>query len=202
MIGSLNQAAFLLHLAVSKLYRYGTFRFSYLYKIDLNGFTFIFQNMCCKKSQKLALWNLLLSNHKVGQWHLGVVTLLALQRQDQGKLLLTFYRPLFMWMLSLFLVRICCIYAFSFSHLLGTSWQKLTMYKPLVKAPGDGPIVLVLAPTRELAVQIQQEATKFGASSKIKSTCIYGGVPKGPQVRDLQKGHLPLCLHEGNSFLC
>ncbi|KAG2379922.1 DEAD-box ATP-dependent RNA helicase [Vigna angularis] len=54
--------------------------------------------------------------------------------------------------------------------------------------PGDGPIVLVLAPTRELAVQIQQEATKFGASSRIKSTCIYGGVPKGPQVRDLQKG--------------
>lgn len=57
-----------------------------------------------------------------------------------------------------------------------------------ILAPGDGPIVLVLAPTRELAVQIQQEATKFGASSKIKSTCIYGGVPKGPQVRDLQKG--------------
>ncbi|XP_066316953.1 DEAD-box ATP-dependent RNA helicase 20-like isoform X2 [Miscanthus floridulus] len=56
-----------------------------------------------------------------------------------------------------------------------------------ILAPGDGPIVLVLAPTRELAVQIQQEATKFGASSKIKSTCIYGGVPKGPQVRDLQK---------------
>ncbi|EPS60528.1 hypothetical protein M569_14275 [Genlisea aurea] len=55
-------------------------------------------------------------------------------------------------------------------------------------APGDGPIVLVLAPTRELAVQIQQEATKFGASSKLKNTCIYGGVPKGPQVRDLQKG--------------
>ncbi|GAA0142798.1 RNA helicase [Lithospermum erythrorhizon] len=55
-------------------------------------------------------------------------------------------------------------------------------------APGDGPIVLVLAPTRELAVQIQQEASKFGASSRIKNTCIYGGVPKGPQVRDLQKG--------------
>ncbi|GFP89341.1 dead-box ATP-dependent RNA helicase 20 [Phtheirospermum japonicum] len=54
-------------------------------------------------------------------------------------------------------------------------------------AQGDGPIVLVLAPTRELAVQIQQEASKFGASSKIKNTCIYGGVPKGPQVRDLQK---------------
>jgi ATP-dependent RNA helicase DDX5/DBP2 len=57
---------------------------------------------------------------------------------------------------------------------------------------------LVLAPTRELAVQIQQEATKFGASSKIKSTCIYGGVPKGPQIRDLQKGLLSLTVCEGN----
>ncbi|GBG90510.1 hypothetical protein CBR_g50854 [Chara braunii] len=55
-------------------------------------------------------------------------------------------------------------------------------------APGDGPIVLVLAPTRELAVQIQQEANKFGTSSRIKSTCVYGGAPKGPQIRDLQKG--------------
>jgi ATP-dependent RNA helicase DDX5/DBP2 len=47
-------------------------------------------------------------------------------------------------------------------------------------------------------VQIQQEATKFGASSKIKSTCIYGGVPKGPQIRDLQKGLLSLTLCKGN----
>ncbi|KAF3958892.1 hypothetical protein CMV_016243 [Castanea mollissima] len=58
----------------------------------------------------------------------------------------------------------------------------------LCLTPGDGPIVLVLAPTCELAVQIQNECTKFGASSKIKNTCIYGGVLKGPQVRDLQKG--------------
>ncbi len=36
---------------------------------------------------------------------------------------------------------------------------------------GDGPIVLVLAPTRELAVQIQQECIKFGSSSRIKNTC-------------------------------
>ncbi|XP_076926536.1 DEAD-box ATP-dependent RNA helicase 20-like isoform X2 [Bidens hawaiensis] len=55
-------------------------------------------------------------------------------------------------------------------------------------AQGDGPIVLVLAPTRELAVQIQQEAGKFGAHSRIRSTCIYGGAPKGPQIRDLQGG--------------
>ncbi len=53
---------------------------------------------------------------------------------------------------------------------------------------GDGPIALVLAPTRELAVQIQQECAKFATSSRVKSTCIYGGVPKGPQVRELRAG--------------
>ncbi|KAM3347272.1 hypothetical protein ACQJBY_021319 [Aegilops geniculata] len=59
-----------------------------------------------------------------------------------------------------------------------------------ILAPGDGPIVLVLAPTRELAVQIQQETTKFGASSKIKSTCIYGGVPKGVEIIIATPGRL------------
>ena len=53
---------------------------------------------------------------------------------------------------------------------------------------GDGPIALVLAPTRELACQIKVECDKFGRSSKIKNTCVYGGAPKGPQLRDLQNG--------------
>lgn len=53
---------------------------------------------------------------------------------------------------------------------------------------GEGPIVLVLAPTRELAVQIQEEALKFGSWANIRSTCIYGGAPKGPQIRDLKRG--------------
>lgn len=48
--------------------------------------------------------------------------------------------------------------------------------------------MLVLAPTRELAVQIQQECAKFGSSSRIKNTCVYGGAPKGPQIRDLKNG--------------
>nr|CAG8532315.1 303_t:CDS:10 [Entrophospora candida] len=59
--------------------------------------------------------------------------------------------------------------------------------------PGDGPIVLILAPTRELAIQIQQECTKFGKSSRIKNTCVYGGVPRGPQVRELSAG-VEICI--------
>lgn len=54
--------------------------------------------------------------------------------------------------------------------------------------PGEGPIVLVLAPTRELAVQIKEECDKFGASSDVKNTVVYGGVPKSRQVRDLRSG--------------
>lgn len=64
--------------------------------------------------------------------------------------------------------------------------------QPILKH-GDGPIVLVLAPTRELAVQIQTECTKYGRSSKIKNTCVYGGAPRGPQVRDLEKG-VEICI--------
>ncbi|KAK9317652.1 P-loop containing nucleoside triphosphate hydrolase protein [Lipomyces starkeyi] len=64
--------------------------------------------------------------------------------------------------------------------------------QPLL-APGDGPIVLVLAPTRELAVQIQQECTKFGKSSRIRNTCVYGGVPRGQQIRDLARG-VEICI--------
>ncbi|KAJ9645970.1 ATP-dependent RNA helicase dbp2 [Coniosporium tulheliwenetii] len=64
--------------------------------------------------------------------------------------------------------------------------------QPLL-APGDGPIVLILAPTRELAVQIQQEISKFGKSSRIRNTCVYGGVPKGGQIRDLARG-VEVCI--------
>merc|ERR1712045_917828 len=58
---------------------------------------------------------------------------------------------------------------------------------------GDGPIVLVLAPTRELAQQIQEVADQFGKSSRIKNTCVFGGAPKGPQLRDIENG-VEICI--------
>lgn len=55
---------------------------------------------------------------------------------------------------------------------------------------GDGPISLVLAPTRELAMQINVECGKFCNTGPraIRHTTVYGGVPKGPQIRDLRDG--------------
>jgi ATP-dependent RNA helicase DDX5/DBP2 len=51
-----------------------------------------------------------------------------------------------------------------------------------------GPTILVLSPTRELATQIQVEALKFGKSSKISCACLYGGAPKGPQLKEIERG--------------
>lgn len=50
------------------------------------------------------------------------------------------------------------------------------------------PGILVLAPTRELACQIEEEAMKFGRASNIRATCAYGGSPKSLQIRKIQAG--------------
>jgi len=55
-------------------------------------------------------------------------------------------------------------------------------------AAHSDPLLLVLAPTRELAVQIETEAQKFGKSSCIRTTCCYGGAPKHGQLADLCAG--------------
>ncbi|XP_028395147.1 ATP-dependent RNA helicase dbp2-like [Dendronephthya gigantea] len=60
-------------------------------------------------------------------------------------------------------------------------------HQPLLQH-GDGPIVLVLCPTRELAQQVQGVAQQFGRTCKVRTSCIYGGAPKGPQIRELERG--------------
>ncbi|KAH8408345.1 hypothetical protein KR215_003440 [Drosophila sulfurigaster] len=53
---------------------------------------------------------------------------------------------------------------------------------------GDGPIALVLAPTRELAQQIQSVANDFGSNAYVRNTCIFGGAPRSKQANDLERG--------------
>ncbi|CAD6232993.1 unnamed protein product [Miscanthus lutarioriparius] len=71
---------------------------------------------------------------------------------------------------------------------LGYLLPGFILLKRLQHNSREGPTVLILSPTRELATQIQDEAVKFGRSSRISSTCLYGGAPKGPQLRELERG--------------
>ncbi|MFX0102474.1 MAG: DEAD/DEAH box helicase [Candidatus Hodarchaeota archaeon] len=47
---------------------------------------------------------------------------------------------------------------------------------------------LVLAPTRELAIQIAESFSNYGKYTRIKNTVIYGGVGQNPQVEALKRG--------------
>jgi ATP-dependent RNA helicase RhlE len=51
-----------------------------------------------------------------------------------------------------------------------------------------GPRVLVVAPTRELAIQIDAEFRKLAAYTKIRTVVVYGGVSERPQIQKLRRG--------------
>uniref|UniRef100_A0A6A7FVL6 RNA helicase n=2 Tax=Hirondellea gigas TaxID=1518452 RepID=A0A6A7FVL6_9CRUS len=65
---------------------------------------------------------------------------------------------------------------------------------PLQNVPRSGgrskqyPLALVLAPTRELATQIYDEARKFAYRSRVRPFVVYGGADVGSQMRDLGRG--------------
>lgn len=50
---------------------------------------------------------------------------------------------------------------------------------------GQKPSILVVAPTRELALQTQETMEQVGAPFGVKSVCVFGGVDKGPQKKAL-----------------
>ena len=50
------------------------------------------------------------------------------------------------------------------------------------------PRALILAPTRELALQIHEEIRKFSRDTGLRHSYIFGGVGQNPQVRALTKG--------------
>ena len=54
--------------------------------------------------------------------------------------------------------------------------------------PGKGPRILILVPTRELAMQVAAEAAKYSRHlPRVKTVCIYGGAPYPAQIRDLSR---------------
>ncbi|MDR0611013.1 MAG: DEAD/DEAH box helicase [Planctomycetaceae bacterium] len=54
--------------------------------------------------------------------------------------------------------------------------------------PGDAPVALILVPTRELAVQVRDEAVRLAYGRDIRLTACYGGKPLAKQIAKLRDG--------------
>ncbi|XP_052173009.1 DEAD-box ATP-dependent RNA helicase 37-like isoform X2 [Diospyros lotus] len=50
------------------------------------------------------------------------------------------------------------------------------------------PLALILSPTRELSIQIHEEARKFSYLTGVKVVVVYGGAPIKQQLRELERG--------------
>ncbi|KAF8947169.1 RNA-dependent ATPase [Haplosporangium gracile] len=72
--------------------------------------------------------------------------------------------------------------AFTLPALMHIKGQKEFNVKP------KGPTVLVVSPTRELAMQTMEQCVAAGKSSGIKSVCVYGGVSKDDQRKAIRQG--------------
>ncbi|CAL8360901.1 unnamed protein product, partial [Boreogadus saida] len=59
--------------------------------------------------------------------------------------------------------------------------------QPVSRADRVGPAMLVLSPTRELALQIESECSKYSYKG-FKSVCIYGGGDRRAQIKKVQAG--------------
>ncbi|CAB3406902.1 unnamed protein product [Caenorhabditis bovis] len=68
----------------------------------------------------------------------------------------------------------------------------LPMFRHILDQPeleeGDGPIAVIMAPTRELAMQTWKEANKFAKVLNLRVVCVYGGVGISEQIADLKRG--------------
>ena len=66
--------------------------------------------------------------------------------------------------------------------------QYLTATPPKSQSLGRRPVrVLVLTPTRELCLQVEESVRTYGQTRPVRSLAIYGGMPFDPQVRNLLK---------------
>ncbi|KIO30229.1 hypothetical protein M407DRAFT_69529 [Tulasnella calospora MUT 4182] len=54
--------------------------------------------------------------------------------------------------------------------------------------PMEGPMALIMTPTRELAVQIHRECKPFLKALNLRAVCAYGGSPIKDQIAEMKKG--------------
>ena len=54
--------------------------------------------------------------------------------------------------------------------------------------PQKNPQALILAPTRELALQVANSITEYGKGMRVRVLAVYGGQPYSPQINALRRG--------------
>ena len=68
----------------------------------------------------------------------------------------------------------------------------LPMFRHILDQPplddGDGPIAIVMTPTRELCMQIGKDIKKFSKSLGLRAVCVYGGTGISEQIAELKRG--------------
>jgi len=68
----------------------------------------------------------------------------------------------------------------------------LPMFRHILDQPPleetEGPIAIVMAPTRELCLQIGKDARKFTKSLNLRVVCVYGGTGISEQIAELKRG--------------
>jgi ATP-dependent RNA helicase RhlE len=67
--------------------------------------------------------------------------------------------------------------------------QRLLRHANTSTSPARHPVrALILAPTRELAAQVEESVQAYGKHTNLRSTCVFGGVAIEPQMEALRRG--------------
>lgn len=68
----------------------------------------------------------------------------------------------------------------------------LPMFRHVLDQPpledGDGPIAIIMTPTRELCMQIGKDIKKFAKPLNLTAVCVYGGTGISEQIAELKRG--------------
>lgn len=81
----------------------------------------------------------------------------------------------------------------------------LPMFRHILAQPtledGDGPIAIIMTPTRELCMQIGKDIKKFSKSLNLRAVCVYGGTGISEQIAELKRGAEVIVCTPGNFYI-